>query len=81
MQSVRWENELKKDKDPKWRGDASSTSSLHTDSSQRDVVEDDKWLILGMSRGQLIFIDVFDLDILHSRYDVANSEVIMIREV
>ena len=47
----------------------------------RDIIEEDKWLILGLSRGQVVFVNVYDLTIIHSRYDVANSEVVMIREI
>ena len=47
----------------------------------RDVVEEDQWIVFGMSRGQLIFFSVFDMRYLHSRYDVATAEVTAIREI
>ena len=61
--------------------EASETSSIQTDSSMRDVVEEDQWIVFGMSRGQLIFFSIFDMSYLHSRYDVATAEVTAVREI
>ena len=47
----------------------------------RENLEDDSWLVLGMSRGQVIFFNIFNLEILHSRYDVVSSEVLLVKEV
>ena len=47
----------------------------------REIVEEDCWIVFGMSRGQLIFFNVYDMKYLHSRYDVATAGVIEIREI
>ena len=73
-------NMRKRQKNTMRKADHSSTSSIETDSSMLETRDDDKWLILGMSRGQVIFFNLYNLEILHSRYDVVNSEVSMVRE-
>ena len=59
----------------------SDTSLLETDSEERENIPEDRFMIMGFDRGQVVIYNIFKFDIPISRHEVSRNRISMIREV
>ena len=59
-----------------------TTSSLQSDSSvDYDGMEEDNFVMLGLAKGKIVVVNIYQIDKIISRYEFMRDDVTMIREL
>ena len=54
---------------------------LETDSDMHAEEDEDRWLILGMKKGEMIFFNILNFSRLHARFEVTKADILIVKEL